>query len=198
MIGCRRWIGRTVVGITGFLASACTTPSPEVIGSAVPASQAFLGHLRAADLGREVEAAQLVTVSRDDKAVTVEVRLSVKAERLILVAQDMLGQRLMTVQWTDAGIAEERSPNLPAVVSPVGLLADLVALCWPEDAVRRALGRDGASLVVKDGERIVLLGREETMRATLGWRSSAPWTGQTRYRNVRAGYTVDVQSVEQP
>ena len=51
---------------------------------------------------------------------------------------------------------------------------------------------------MQDRERIILSGDEETMRATLGWSSGAPWTGQTSYRNVRAGYSVDIQSVEQP
>ena len=37
----------------------------------------------------------------------------------------------------------------------------------------------------------------ETLRATLGWQSGARWTGRMSYRNVRAGYSVEVQSVEQ-
>ena len=39
----------------------------ETASSAVPAPSAFLGRLRPPDLGREFEAVQLVTVSRDDK-----------------------------------------------------------------------------------------------------------------------------------
>jgi hypothetical protein len=116
----------------------------------------------------------------------------------MLVAQDMLGQRLTTVSWTDAGVVAERSPNLPPFVSPTGLLADLVAICWPEDAVRRALGKVGASLRVEGNQRAIFLGSEETLRATLGWQAQAPWTGRSSYRNVRAGYSVNIQSVEQP
>ena len=193
-----RYLRRSIVGALAILTmAACTSISPEAATSAVPAPAAFLGRLRPADLGREFEAAQLVTVSRDSKSVVVEVRLSVRADRLTLVAQDMLGQRLLTVVWTDTGIVEERSPNLPAAVSPVGLLADLVAICGPEDAVRRALEQSGARLIVQDGQRIILSGGEETMRATLGWQSGARWTGRMSYRNVRAGYSVEVQSVEQ-
>ncbi|MEA2804372.1 MAG: hypothetical protein QOE49_4467 [Rhodospirillaceae bacterium] len=194
----RRCLRRSIVGALGILAmAACTSMSPEAATSAVPSPSAFLGRLRPADLGREFEAAQLVTVSRDTKSFVVDVRLSVRADRLMLVAQDMLGQRLLTVMWTDTGIVEERSPNLPAAVSPVGLLADLVAICGPEDAVRRALEQSGARLIVQDGQRIIVSGGEETMRATLGWQSGARWTGRMSYRNVRAGYSVEVQSVEQ-
>ena len=116
----RRCLRRLIVGALGILAmAACTSMSPEAATSAVPSPSAFLGRLRPADLGREFEAAQLVTVSRDTKSYVVDVRLSVRADRLMLVAQDMLGQRLLTVVWTDTGIVEERSPSLPAAVSPV-------------------------------------------------------------------------------
>jgi Protein of unknown function (DUF3261) len=190
---------RSMVGVLGILAAAaCTAAQPEAASSAVPASSAFLARLRPNDLGREFEAVQLVTVSHDNKVFVAEVRLSVRADRLMLVAHDTLGQRLMTIVWTDKGIVDERSPNLPAPVSPKGMLADLVAIGGAEDAVRRALEQSGARLVMKDGQRIILSGGEETMRASLGWPSGAPWTGRMSYRNVRAGYSVDIQSVEQP
>ena len=197
MILCRTF-HPAIACIVGILAMACTTVSPESASSAVPASKAFLSNLRPADLGRDVEAAQLVTVSREGNAVLVEVRLSLKAGRLLLVAQDMLGQRVMTVTWTEAGIHDEHPPNLPPVVSPAGMLADFVAICWPEDAVRRALEPSGASLIVQGNQRIIMSGRGETMRATVGWPPQGPWNGRTNYRNVRAGYSVDIQSVEQP
>ena len=94
-------------------------------------------------------------------------------------------------------MVEERSPNLPAFVLPAGMLADLVAICWPEDVVRRALEQTGSHS--GHGTRRADHPRDgqETMRATLGG-PGARWTGRLSYRNVRAGYTVDVQSVEQP
>ena len=193
-----RSMQRAAIAILGLLATACSPPSPEALSSAVPASSAFLSHLRPADLGRELEAVQLVTVTHGTQSVVIDVRLSLASDRLVLVAQDMLGQRLMTILWSDTGIVEERSPNLPALVSPVGLLADLVAICGPEDAVARALERVGAVLLVEGRQRIIRRGTEETLRATLGWQARAPWTGRAGYRNVRADYSVDIQSVEQP
>ena len=193
----RRSLCAVAVGMLGVLAAACTSPSSEVVGSAVPSPSAFLSHLRPADLGRQFEAVQLVTVTHDAKSLVIEVRLSARADRLMLVAQDMLGQRLTTVSWTDAGVVAERSPNLPPFVSPTGLLADLVAICWPEETVRRALEKVGANLRVEGNQRAIFLGSKETLRATLGWQPQAPWTGRSSYRNVRAGYSVDIQSVEQ-
>jgi Protein of unknown function (DUF3261) len=180
-----------------ILLAGCTGPSPRDIPAGVPSPTSFLGAIKPADLGRETEAVQLVSVSRDDKAISVEVRLSVKRDRLLLVAQDMLGQRLMTVRWDDAGVAVERSPNLPDSVSPQAILADLVAISWPATAVQHALDSSGARLLEQAGQRVVILGDRETLHATIGW-PEGRWTGSMSYRNVRAGYTVSVQSVEQP
>ena len=174
-----RCLRRSVVGSLALVAmAACTSVPPEAASSAVPAPKAFLERLRPADLGREFEAVQLVSVSRDDKVFVAEVRLSVRKDRLMFVAQDMLGQRLMTVTWTDSGVVEERSPNLPALVSPAGMLADLVAICGPEEAVRRALEQTGSQLVTDPGGRVILRDGKETLRATLGWQPGARWTGQ--------------------
>jgi hypothetical protein len=193
-----RCLRRSIVGGFALLVlAACTSVPPEAASSAVPSPKVFLEHLRPTDLGREFEAVQLVTVTRDDKSFVAEVRLSVSKDRLMFVAQDMLGQRLMTVTWTDGGIVEERSPNLPPLVSPVGMLADLVAICGPEDVVRLALEQTGSRLVTEPGRRIILNGGKETLRATLGWQEGARWTGRLMYRNVRAGYSVEVQSGEQ-
>jgi hypothetical protein len=180
-----------------ILLAGCTGPSPGDIPAGVPSPASFLAAIKPADLGRETEVAQLVTVTHGDKSITVDARVSVKRDRLLMVAQDMLGQRLMTVRWDDAGVAVERSPNLPDSVSPQAILADLVAIAWPADAVQRALAGSSARLVQQPGQRIVMLGRRETLHATIGW-PEGRWTGSMSYRNVRAGYTVSVQSVEQP
>jgi hypothetical protein len=194
----RRFFGCGVVALAvppGL--GACVSASGGHDGSGVPAPDAFLRHVRPADLGRDLEAAQLVTVTRDSSSLVFEVRLSLEASRFMLVAQDMLGQRLLTVEWTAAGLVDQRAPTLPDRLSPSGFLAELVALCWPEGAVRQALEGTGGTLLVQGNQRIILAGRVETMRGTLGWPPDGRWTGRMSYRNLRAGYSVDVQSVEQ-
>ncbi len=198
MIVSRAFFRLAAVALIAVGATACAASNPEVAGSAVPMPGAFLDRVRPADLGRDIDAVQLVSVSRDSATLTIEVRLSVRAQQLRFVAQDMIGQRLMTVQWNGADVVEERSPNLPSFVVPKGLLADLVAICWPENVVRRALEASSSTLSVQNDERIILAGGRDTMRAMRSWGPQAPWTGRLSYRNVRAGYTVDVQSVEQP
>lgn len=184
--------------LAALLTSAGCAPGGLAMGnSAVPSPQAFLDHLRPSGLGRNVEAVQLVTLDHGGRIVSIELRLGITADRLKLVAQDMLGQRLMSIDWTDTGVVTTRSPNLPPSVSPVDLLADLVAICWPEALVRQALEQTGSRLTVQGNQRTILSGGRETMVATRGWPDGAPWTGRLSYHNLRAGYVVDVQSVEQ-
>lgn len=184
--------------LAALLASAGCAPGGLATGnSAVPSPQAFLDHLRPSGLGRNVEAVQLVTLAHSGQIVSIELRLSISADQFKLVAQDMLGQRLMTIDWTNNGVAFTRARNLPPSVSPADLLADLVAICWPEALVRQALEQTGNQLTVRGNQRTILSGGRETMVATRGWQDGAPWTGRLSYRNLRAGYVVDVQSVEQ-
>lgn len=197
MIASRIALHLALVMFVADALSACARPDPEVASSAVPDPQAFLARIRPADLGRDVDAVQLVSVSRESNALAIEVRLSVRAEEVRFAAQDAIGQRLMTVRWSGEEVSEERSPNLPVFIRPKGLLADLVAICWPEAVVRRALEASGSTLTVKNDERVILVGGRETMRATRDWTPDAPWTGRLRYFNIRAGYAVAVQSVEQ-
>lgn len=178
--------------------AACAPAGLENGNAAVPSPQAFLKHMQPSEIDRSIEAAQLVTVTHGSTVVSIELRLSIDADRLKLAAQDMVGQRLMTIDWSGGTVSATRSPNLPASVSPADLLADLVAICWPEDAVRRALEKTGSRLVVEGDKRTISTGGRDVMVATLGWPAGAPWTGRLSYRNVRAGIVVDVQSVEQP
>lgn len=184
--------------LAALLACAgCAPGGLAASNSAVPSPQAFLEQLRPSGLGQNVEAFQLVTLDHGGRVVSIELRLSITTDRFKLVAQDMLGQRLMTIDWTDADVAITRAPNLPPAVSPTDLLADLVAICWPEALVRQALKQSGSQLNVQGNQRTILLNGRETMVATRGWQDGTPWTGRLSYRNLRAGYVVDVQSVEQ-
>jgi hypothetical protein len=177
------------------LAGAGCTP-PEDIGGPALETTAFFAAIRPADLGRNVEAIQLVSVRRGEEALFFEIRISVTRERLMLVALDSLGQRIMTIRWTDAGVVADKAPTLPPVVSPERLLLDLVAILWPQQAVERALARIGATLAVQPRARTIKVRERDVLRAQLGWEQGAAWAGTLSYLNVSRGYTVDVRSRE--
>ena len=197
----RRYFRRSIMGALPILAvAACTSSPAEAVSSAVPAPSAFLAQLRPRrSRPRQFEAVQLVTVSRDGKAFMAEVRLSVRPDRLDARGPGHARPTPHDGHWTDAGMTDERSPNLPASVSPSRdagrSRGDLLARKTP--CAGRSKG-PARSLLVQDGQRIILLDNAGDHARDPGLAAGAPWTGRMSYRNVRAGYSVEVQSVEQP
>ena len=151
---------------------------------------------RPADLGRRAEARQLVTLRHNGNILTFEARLSVTPERISLVAIDPLGRRALTVTWDGTAIAAETAPWLPDAVKPGSLLADLVAVYWPETVVRGALASAGGDVIAGPRTRVIRLGGATIFRAEYGWAQGAQWTGKLHYTNLAWGYEVDVQSLE--
>ena len=151
---------------------------------------------RPGDLGRRVEAVQLITGKHGDQAFAFEGHLSVTPERMMLVGLDTLGRRAMTLTWTDTGVEVDTAPWLPPSLRPGSMLADLVVLYWPEAAVRRALAATGGELVEEPHARTVRSGGKELLHAEHSWNTGGPWTGAMRYANRAWGYEIEVQSQE--
>lgn len=154
---------------------------------------------RPGDLGRNLDATQLVTAHYGDQTIVFEGHISATPAEFLLVVVDSLGRRALSVIWNDAGITYVAAPWLPSTVRPRNMLADIVVLYWPEAVVRRALARSGSSLVVAPGSRSVFMAGQEVIHAD--YRPTAGgeiWTGDLRYRNLPWGYDLDIQSVLSP
>ena len=149
------------------------------------------------DLGRSVEAAQLITVRREGNTYVFEGHISVTPEKFLLVGVDGTGRRALTLTWDRLGkVTAETAPWMPDAISPGPMLADIVVLYWPEAIVRRALKESGATLAVGNGSRTVTADGVQILRAEYQGGAEAPWSGKLRYRNDAWGYDIEVQSVE--
>lgn len=97
-------------------------------------------HLPApADLGRNVEWLQKITIHHGDDTFAFEGRISVTPERFHLVGLDGLGRRAMEVTWERNGtVVATRADWLPPQVKPGSMLADIVLLYWPRDVLRQS------------------------------------------------------------
>ena len=149
-----------------------------------------------AELGRLVEARQLVTVQFLGTTMAFESRLSVTANKLNLVCMDPLGRRAMTIVWDGKKLDVEVAPWMPETVKPGSLLADLVLIYWPEKAARAALADVAGEVRVSGRSRTVRIDGQDVLRADYGWPAGAAWNGKLHYTNLAWGYVVDVQSVE--
>jgi uncharacterized protein DUF3261 len=149
------------------------------------------------DLGRSVEATQLITVRRGSDIHAFEGHISVTPERLLLVGLDGMGRRALTLTWDKSGkVSGATAKWMKDPVPPGPMLADLIVLYWPEASVRGALAGADATLVAKPGSRSVMADGAEILHVDFQGSAQASWSGSLRYRNDAWGYEIDVQSVE--
>jgi hypothetical protein len=151
---------------------------------------------RPADLGRTVEAVQMLSARYDSQTFVFEGRLSITPERLLLVGIDGMGRRAMTVTWDDHSLTVESAPWLPASVRPGSMIADIVVLYWPEAAVRKALASADCKLLATAKSRKVRCGNDTVLSAKYDWPSGAKWDGTLQYSNLAWGYEIEAQSKE--
>lgn len=179
----RAWL----LGMIGLGLAACApAPAPTTGPVRVTVAPGVTLDLPApAQLGRAVEAVQLVAARHDGQTMLFQSRLSVTADRLRLVTTDSLGRQAMSVTWGAAGLEAERAPWVPDGLRPENVLADIVLLYWPEAAVRQGLG--GADLR-QDQD-----GRQVGEAIAIAWQGD-PWSGRATLRNRAWDYELEVRS----
>ena len=168
------------------LCLAACAGSPSVPERVLIAPGVTLALPSPADLGRRVEAVQMVTARHGDLTFLFEGRLSVTPERLLLVGSDPLGRRALTVTWADGRMAEERAAWLPDGLRPANILADIILLYWPDGVLRQSLA--GAGLEQTTTGRKVG-GVIELSRTGDGW------NGTAHLRHLAWDYDIEVRSV---
>jgi hypothetical protein len=150
---------------------------------------------RPADLGRKILARQLITASGYGQTFVLEVNLNATPERVMLVGLDSMGRRAMTITWNDRAVTTQTAPWVPEALRPGSMLADIVVIYWPEDAVRQALPPGGEVIQEADGRTIRINGND-VLHVDYGWAPGARWNGTLHYTNFAWGYQIEVQSSE--
>jgi len=176
---------RILLAAFSFLVlTACAAPPPTSERVAV-ARDISLTLPLPADLGRAIEATQLVTARRAGEVHVFEARLSVDRERLVLVGTDMLGRRAMTIEWRAGSVIVDKSAWVPDNLRPENVLADIVLIYWPDAVLARAV--HGAA-VESDPS-----GRRIGNAIQVSW-DGDPWTGTARLVNASFEYELSVRS----
>jgi predicted exporter len=183
-----------------FILCSCDTPSVEENKPGVVqiAPDLTLSMPTPADLGRSVEVAQLVTAHYGNKTFAFEAHISATPEHFLLVGLDLMGRKLMTIDWTKDKIFYETASWVPSQLRSENVLADIVLLYWPDTVVQKSLAMSGGKLIVKSGVRTVTSKGKNVWQANYQSKSkNDPWSGQLNYRNLAWGYNFNVQSAEQ-
>lgn len=180
-------MSRSITALLLMLLAACCTPpvAPQQVDIA-PGVTFILP--QPSGLGRDIEATQLVTARHGDEVFLFEGRLSVTAARILLAGSDMLGRKVMTIRWDGTTLSADRAVWLPDRLRPENVLADIMLMYWPDQALRQAvfgasLDNAGERRLFKDGEAIVTVAHD-----------GDPWNGMTTLRNLPWHYEINVRS----
>jgi hypothetical protein len=146
--------------------------------------------------GRRVEAAQTIIAEFTGQRQMFEARISAAPGRFAMAAVDTLGRRALTLEWTAAGLSATAAPWVPERMRVRNLLADMMLIYWPEEAVRALLSQSEARLDASRTRRRVLRGSEEVIRVEYAPAADRPWSGTTRFFNRAWGYAITVHSAE--
>lgn len=137
----------------------------------------------------QLEASQTVVARHENRTVAFQAALSLSESeaRVTLVAPS--GPRILTLTWTEAGVAEERTMLAPDQLRGVDVLADIFMCLWPADAVRAALA-DGVAIETADATRTI----RTADRVVVEIAEEASAAGGTRHvlRNLDRGYSLTI------
>ncbi|CAA7627917.1 conserved membrane hypothetical protein [Candidatus Terasakiella magnetica] len=171
--------------VLAVLCGACAAPMETPTDRVRVAPGLSLALPAPGDLGRTVEAFQMISARHGAETFTFEARLSVTSERVLMVGTDSMGRRALTLTWVPGRVAVERAAWLPEGLRPENILADMVMIFWPEAVLRRAL--DGA--VRQSGHQRRIGDVIEVL-----WEGE-PWSGTARLRNLAWDYELEIRSV---
>jgi len=185
----------SALAIGGLVAGCATSPvAPQHSVRMAPGLELVMP--QPDELGRSLEATQLVTAHYGDQTLVFEGHISATRERLLLVVIDQLGRKALSVTLDKSGVTSESAPWLPSTVPPENMLADIITLYWPDAVVSRALAASGGSLVATPASRSVLVGGREVIHADYQPASAdTHWVGHALYRNLPWHYDLDIRSV---
>ena len=149
------------------------------------------------DLPRPVEAVQLVTASHGDETFAFEAHIHATPDHFLLVGLDMMGRKLMTIDWAGDKVSFEAAPWMPPELRPENILADLVLLYWPEAIVRQSLIMPSARFAVTAHRRTIMEHDQALWEADYtATKKSNMWNASIHYQNNAFGYSFDIKSAE--
>ncbi len=82
---------------------------------------------------------QTVVGQYGDRRTAFQAVLELSPEQVTIVLTAPSGPRIMTIDWTAAGVAVERTSLAPEELSAINILGDVFLTSWPSDAIAAAL-----------------------------------------------------------
>jgi hypothetical protein len=175
--------GLTAVVLAGLGCATAPRPAP------------FALRLSPAALGHPLFLSQRVTVvGPGTERLGFEALLEVEPGMLRLAAVAM-GQTMVRMSFDGTALVEQLSPRLPKAVSGAQILTAIQLAWWPLDAIRAALPRGFALEEAAGGRRLL---EDGALLTAITYDGAPPAWRRVRVSSPRAGYSLEIESVEAP
>lgn len=143
-------------------------------------------------LDHHIEVVQSVVASYGGQSIAIEGRIDAGPDHFTMVCSDGLGRRAVTVQWTRSGVSYETAPWVPRQLRPQNMLADLVMIYWPQDALTKAM--PDAIITTTPTSRSIVIGGKDIANVDYAPQADDVWLGKTRYHDRLWDYTLSIES----
>lgn len=192
---------RAAIVLAAAVTAACAS-TPKPAAEATPSVEAPAAGARDVEFARGAvltlpaqpgfpgpyEATQTVVARYEDRTAAFQAALafSETEARVTLIAPS--GPRILTLDWKNGAVAEDRTLLAPANLRGVDVLADIFLTMWPEETVRSAL-HDGVTIATDGQTRRIATADRALVEIT-----DMSAEGFTRHtlRNLDRGYTLSI------
>lgn len=194
-------LSTTALALIISLCGCTTAPADEDLNPTKPGTVRISPHVALimpspADLGRSVEATQLVTVRYGNQDFAFEAHIHATPENFLLVGFDLMGRKIMTINWAKESTSFETAPWVPKQLRAENILADIVLLYWPDNIVRKSLDKT-VKLNSTAHVRTIILDHKIIWQADYQLKSKHDlWSGKLHYHNLAWDYEFNIESAE--
>jgi len=172
------------------LTAACTTPAaPPADGVAI--AEGVTLRLPDAPPFGDIQVVQLITARYKDRQETLQALVETGAGHMKVIVTLPSGPRVLSVAWGDGKVETTREAMTPDSLSGDHLLADIMTIYAPDEALVKAL-RGGQLVAGPAGSRRIEAGGQVVITVTRPQQD--PWRGRAVLENSSFGYRLDIAS----
>lgn len=132
---------------------------------------------------------QTVIGQYDDRRTAFQAVLELSPSRAHIVLTAASGPRIMSIDWTDAGLAIDRAALAPDELSGLDVLGDIFLSLWPHEAVAAALP---AGYQVTDTEQGRTISNGEVVVVQITTEASEGGVRRSTFENLAFGYKLTI------
>ncbi len=148
------------------------------------------------DLGRVVSLSQQVTAEFRGETHEMLIALEVASNEVSMVALAPFGTKLFSVVYQPPLIDSEVSPMLKRQIKPEYVLADMMLIYWPTEALRRYLSRAGLS-IEDNGSALRVISLADTVIIRIEYsEESDRLKSRVLYHNIERDYRLTFRTLE--